>query len=335
MFLESRVFRIWLAVASASWAVLFALYTNFEFLLAHFYYPATMVVGAFVAGSTPQGGGAVAFPVLNIFMDIDRTLARDFGMMIQSIGMTSASIFILTSGRTDRRVFRPLLWWIPIAFAGFVVGMLALQGIEVFIIQALFLSLIASFTVAYLFSRHRGTQGEYVARHFRDRLFTGTMVFAGGMCTSLFGTGVDILLYTVLVTHFTIKEKLATEMSVILMAALSVLGFAYRGLFEGALTEYQVQTWLCAFPVVLVMAPLGAHVLKMIRTEYMLRAVMVLNIAQLIYFNVVEPSLEKFLWSAGCTILLTSVFFFGMAELARRNAVEVLAEPLLAPASSE
>ena len=335
MFLESRVFRVWLVVASVSWVVLFALYTNLEFLLAHWYYPATMVVGAFVAGSTPEGGGAVAFPVLNIFMNIDRTLARDFGMMIQSVGMTSASIFILTNRKTDRRVFRPLLWWIPIAFAGFVAGMLTLQGIDVIIIQALFLSLIASFTVAYLFSRHRGTQGKYAARHLKDRLFTSAVVFAGGMCTSLFGTGVDILLYTVLVTHFTIKEKLATEMSVIMMAVLSVIGFAYRGLYEGALTHFQVQTWLCAFPVVMVMAPLGAHVLKRIKTEYMLRAVMVLNIAQLVYFNLSNPSLEKFFWSTGCTVLLTSIFFFGMAELARRKAAEVLAEPLLTPVSTE
>lgn len=36
-----------------------------------------MVLGAFVAGLTPEGGGAVAFPVLSVFFNIDRVLARD------------------------------------------------------------------------------------------------------------------------------------------------------------------------------------------------------------------------------------------------------------------
>lgn len=331
MFLESKIFRIWLLTIFCAWLVLFGLYNNVQFLLEHWYYPATMIVGAFVAGSTPEGGGAVAFPVLSIFLDIDRVLARDFSMMIQSVGMTSASIFILTRRNADIGVFKPLLWWVPIAFIGFVVGMHTLQDIQVYVIQALFLSLIASFTIVYLLSRHRGTRGAYTAKHLKDSFFTSVVVFVGGMCTSLFGTGADILLYTILVTHFTMKEKIATEMSVIMMAAVSLLGYAYRGLYEGALTHYQVRTWLCAVPVVLVMAPLGAHVLKKINTEYMLRAVVVLNIAQLGYFNLKNPSLEKVYWSMGATVVLASIFLWGMSELAKRKTEEVLAEPFHLP----
>ena len=36
----------------------------------------TMVFGSFVAGSTPQGGGAVAFPVFTKVLDIDASVAR-------------------------------------------------------------------------------------------------------------------------------------------------------------------------------------------------------------------------------------------------------------------
>jgi len=61
------VFPIWLCVAGAALLTLFRVCSNLPFLAGHWYYPATMVVGAFVAGSTPEGGGAVAFPVLNIF----------------------------------------------------------------------------------------------------------------------------------------------------------------------------------------------------------------------------------------------------------------------------
>ena len=116
-FLHSRVFRIWLAVVLLGWVALSSQLLDLAVAAAHWYYPAVMVVGAFVAGSTPEGGGAVAFPVLSVFLSIDRVLARDFSLMIQSIGMTSASLFVLTRPGVDRSVFRPLLWWIPVAFA--------------------------------------------------------------------------------------------------------------------------------------------------------------------------------------------------------------------------
>jgi hypothetical protein len=127
------------------------------------------------------------------------------------------------------------------------------------------------------------------------------------------------------------REKIATEMSVIMMAALSILGFAYRGLYQNELTQYQVQTWLCAAPVVLIMAPLGAHVLKKVNTEYMLRAVVVLNIGQLAYFNLRNPSTEKFIWSMSGTGLMAALFFWGMSELAKRPAAELIAEPFHLP----
>jgi uncharacterized membrane protein YfcA len=335
VFLENKIFRVWLIIASVTWLVLFGLFNNVGFLLDHWYYPATMVVGAFVAGSTPEGGGAVAFPVLNIFLNIDRVLARDFSLMIQSVGMTSASIFILTDKRTRIRAFRPLLWWVPIAFVGFVFGMLTLQSIRVYIIQAIFLALTASFTITYYFSSHRGRHGVYREKSLTDRLFVTAIVFAGGMCTSLFGVGADILLYTVLVTHFMMREKLATQMSVIIMASLSILGFVYRGVYEGALTSYQIQTWLCAFPVVMIMAPLGSLVLKKIDTEHMLRGVVVLNIAQLAYFNLKNPTPEKLYWSLGCTALLSAIFFFGMAELVRRRARDIFHESAEVPSGQD
>ena len=55
----------------------------------------TMVFGSYVAGSTPMGGGTVAFPIVVLFFDLPASLGRDFSFAIQSIGMTSASIFIL------------------------------------------------------------------------------------------------------------------------------------------------------------------------------------------------------------------------------------------------
>jgi MFS family permease len=148
----------------------------------------------------------------------------------------------------------------------------------------------------------------------RDVVLTIVVLLLGGMCASLFGTGADILIYTLLVTHFSMREKLATELSIVLMAALSVLGTLVRGLVQQELTHYQVQTWLCAVPVVLVMAPLGSFVLTRVPNEWMLRAIVALNIGQLSWFNLRAPTLEKFSWS----LIFSSVLVFLFVGLSRR-----------------
>lgn len=317
-FFDSRLFRTWVLSALVVLAYLFFRYSDPGFLLQHWYYPAIMVVGAFVAGLTPEGGGAVAFPVLSVFLDIDRVLARDFSLMIQSVGMTSASIFILTRRGVDRRAYRPLLLLVPVCFVGFVLGMRWLQAIPVIIIQALFLSLITSFAIAYMASRHRGHRTVLKLTGWGERTLLVLVLLVGGACASLFGTGADIVLYTLLVTRARMEEKVATHISIMLMAAISVLGYGYRHFYDGAISSYQVQTWLCAAPVVLLMAPFGAYILSRIRTEWMLRSIVLLNIGQLIYFNLKQPSVLKLVSSGLFSAALLALFWVALARIAKR-----------------
>mmetsp|Transcript_3040 Transcript_3040/g.6668 ORF Transcript_3040/g.6668 Transcript_3040/m.6668 type:complete len:392 (+) Transcript_3040:199-1374(+) len=60
------------------------------------YYPMmlAMIVGSMIAGSTPLGGGIVAFPVSVLVLGFSPTEGRDFSLMIQSVGMTAASFLI-------------------------------------------------------------------------------------------------------------------------------------------------------------------------------------------------------------------------------------------------
>ncbi|MFM2043839.1 MAG: hypothetical protein RLY86_2415 [Pseudomonadota bacterium] len=322
---ESPIFRAWLLTAVTVWAGLFYTFNDLAFLAEHWYYPVIMVLGAFVAGVTPEGGGAVAFPILNIFLNIDRVLARDFSLMIQSIGMTSASLFILTRRGTDLRTYRPLLIFIPVGFVGFVLGMHLLQTLPVHIIQALFLALITTFAIAYVMHDHRGDREGLRLERPADRAMLAGVLIVGGLFASLFGTGADIVLYTLLVTRFRMKEKVATHMAIMLMAALSILGYAYRGLYEDALTEDQIRTWLCAYPVVLFMAPFGAYVLSRINVEWMLRGIVVLNIGQLAYFNLFNPSLAKSVWSAVFCIVLMALFHLSLARLSRERRAALAA----------
>ena len=313
------IFGIWIALVLAVWVLLFTRLVDFSFAAAHWFYPCIMVIGGFVAGITPEGGGAVAFPVLSVFFEIDRATARDFSLMIQSVGMTSASIYILTRPGTDPRKFLAVWWFVPVAFAGFVVGMIFLQNVPVFLLQALFLSLITTFTIAYIFAKHRG--------HRTDLGISGgygslvAVLLTGGLCTSLFGTGADILIYTLLVTRFRVQEKTATQVSILLMAFLSMLGFAYRATVGTGLEVEQFQTWLLAAPVVLFMAPLGARLLVRIRIEWMLRGLALLNIAQLLYFNMKNPSWEKFSASVVFSAVLMTVFALALDRLSPRRSM--------------
>lgn len=316
---HSRIFRFWFVLMLLVWGGLFYAFNDLQFLLAHWYYPAIMVLGAFVAGLTPEGGGAVAFPVLSVFLSIDRVLARDFSLMIQSIGMTSATIYLLSRKGAMLRTYKPVLFFIPVAFIGFVLGMITLQTIPVYIIQALFLSLITTFAIAYVFGEHRGDRDELTVTGTRDSFMLAGILLLGGMCGSLFGTGTDILIYTLLVTHFRMKEKAATHMSIMLMAATSVLGYTYRHFVDSGLTSDQVRTWLCAYPVVLFMAPFGTHILQRIHVDWMLKGIVVLNIGQLCYFNLNKPSMEKTIASVLFSVVLMLIFRMTLARLARKK----------------
>lgn len=327
---QSKIFTTWFIAALCVWAWLFHTYCSVGFLQEYWHYPLIMVLGAFVAGLTPEGGGAVAFPVLSVFFNIDRVLARDFSLMIQSVGMTSASIFILTQSGTDRRVFRPLLWMLPVVCAGFVLGMLTLQSIPVYLIQALFLSMITAFAFSYAWGDHRGTKQSLCLESNKDVFFIGLILLLGGLCASLFGTGADILLYSLLVTRFRMSEKNATRICIMLMAGTSVFGFGYRHFLEAGLQADQYKTWICAYPVVLFMAPFGAFVLSKINVEWMINGIVVLNIAQLAYFNINRPSVEKLIASL---LFMTILLFLFLRSFARLSAATLEASPQpIAPA---
>ncbi|MCW3835890.1 TSUP family transporter [Sphingomonas canadensis] len=319
-FFESRIFCGWWGGMMLLWVALFALRNSIPFLIEHWYYPAIMVLGAFIAGLTPEGGGAAAFPVLSVFLDVKREMARDFSLMIQSVGMTSASIWILSQRGHHLPSYAPVLWFVPVSFLGFVFGMQAMQAIPVYIIQALFLSLILTFTLAYISSKHRGELHLLHARGFADHAMLAAVLFAGGIAASLFGTGADIAIYTLLVTRFRMDEKVATHISIMLMAAISILGCAYRFFWDGDVTDYQVRTWLCAYPVVLFMAPFGSYVLSRLNVEWMLRAIVALNIFQIAYFNLKNPTWAKLAWSTGFSVVLFAVFWFSLARIVRQTA---------------
>ena len=102
------------------WAAAMSTYALWHLFDANWFMSVTMAVGSFIAGSTSEGGGAVAFPVMTLGFGIAPAVARDFALMIQSIGMSAAAITILAMKiKVDLRAIKmACLGAIP----GFIIG---------------------------------------------------------------------------------------------------------------------------------------------------------------------------------------------------------------------
>lgn len=77
------------------WWSLAIRYDLFQLFPTRYALSVTMVFGAFIAGSTSEGGGAVAFPVMTLLLHISPEVSRDYSLMIQSVGMASSSFAIM------------------------------------------------------------------------------------------------------------------------------------------------------------------------------------------------------------------------------------------------
>ena len=78
------------------WLCYFTYANQWHLLQKLWMIPATMTFGSFIAGFSAEGGGAVAFPVFTKLLHVLPSDAKQFSLLIQSVGMTMASIFIIS-----------------------------------------------------------------------------------------------------------------------------------------------------------------------------------------------------------------------------------------------
>lgn len=261
----------------------------------HLVASATMVVGSFVAGATPQGGGAVAFPVFTKVLDVPAEAARSFSLCIQAVGMSCASAAIVL-GR------RPVVWsavalGAPTGIAAFVLTLFVagdrhapfwpadLPGPYVKLTFTLVVAAMAWAVLVGLRTPIRSVAGGLPAIEPRLRAALVVAGALGGVASALVGSGSDVFMYLFVVVLFGVRAGIGVPTSVVTMAAVSVAGFVMLGLVDGqlqvtlddagAVTAVGGHTlaepldgqrgdlygmWLAAVPVVAWGAPLGAWV---------------------------------------------------------------------------
>jgi len=270
--------KYWFAFVGAFYAVWLTLAFGFgcwELLKPHWPMSVVMVFGSVVAGSTPMGGGTVAFPFLTLVFGMPPTLGRNFGLAIQALGMTSAMIFILAR-RTPIQV-RMLIWSVVGAAMGLVAGTFWIAPLlPNTVIKLLFSCLWMSFAILTL-AKNR----EFCALNTIPAIERGTAIrigllvgFLGGILTSLLGVGIEMLLYTTLVLLFRCDLKAAVPTAVSAMASASLMGTALHAVI-GDIGREVFYNWMACAPIVVFGAPFGAFLVSVIprvRTLYFVSA---------------------------------------------------------------
>ncbi len=278
------IWFVWLALFYGVWATLAFGVAGWPVVAEHWPMALAMAFGSYVAGSTPMGGGTVGFPVLVLFFDLPATLGRDFSFAVQSIGMTSASIYILA-----RR--QPLAWaMLKGAMLGSLIGtplgiLFVAPLVSELWIKLSFAVVWASFGVLHLYrireiSAHQGMTSPGERWDFRVGLVVG--LASGATVAAVTGVGIDMVLYAALVLLCRADLKIAIPSSVLIMAFTSVIGIAFKGAFTG-IQPGVFENWLAAAPVVALGAPLGVFVVALIGRKPTLLFVAVLCVAQFVW----------------------------------------------------
>lgn len=273
---------LWLAGFYAVWlGLLLAEPGRIALARSHWPIAAAMLFGSYVAGSTPMGGGTVAFPILVLLFELPATLGRDFAFAIQSVGMTSAAVFILARRQT--------LAWSMLggsllgSLLGLPVGIiLVAPAVPTVWVKMVFAVFWASFGLLHLarlddLSGNAGRSAAEDRWEFRAGLVTGLL--AAVSIVAVTGVGVDMLLYAVLVLACRVDPKIAIPTSVVAMAFNSVYGIAIKLLVTGV-EPGVFGNWLAAAPVVALGAPLGAFAVALIGRRPTLVFVAALCVAQ-------------------------------------------------------
>lgn len=274
-------FFLWLACFYTAWLCIVQLGHHWGLALDHWPIAVAMALGSYFAGSTPMGGGTVGFPVLVLLFNEPATLGRDFSFAVQSIGMTSASIYIIT-----RRI--PVEWpMLRAAMLGSLLGTpLGLYFIaplaNELIIKVTFAVIWASFGVMHLVKlreivAHDGITS--MSPRFDRNMGFALGLGAGATVAAITGVGIDMLIYAILVLVSRADLKIAIPTSVILMAWTSLIGIAVRNI-QGTVDPAVFSNWIAAAPVVALGAPLGAYIVEKIGRTISLFIVSILCIGQ-------------------------------------------------------
>jgi uncharacterized membrane protein YfcA len=279
----------------------------------------TMVFGSFIAGASSEGGGAVAFPVMTLIFEISPGVARNFGLAIQSIGMTAASYLILV-----RKIKVEYKYLLPVSLGG-VLGMLLGTFYLVPIVTApfakmLFVSFWLSFGLVlfYVNEVYKREINDALPRfRLSERITIVFVGIIGGAISALLGSGIDIFSFSYVTMRYHLSEKVATPTSVIIMAINSIVGFILHWFVVRDFGVMEFNYWLVCIPVVVFGAPIGAYFINNRTRGFISKFLYLVILVQFIgALLIIKPSGSLLFFSI--LVFFIGIFlFFGFAWLSK------------------
>jgi len=278
-----RELKIQVAIALITWAIWLSFLglQGLEIIKEHVTIALTMLLGSFVAGSTSVGGGAVAFPIFTKVLHIDSATALIFSLAIQSVGMTAASIMIFLT--------KIPICWRTIRYSIIAGGLglltsfffirLHIPSADIKYIFSCFSFLVA---LGLIWTRLNYEKIPHTHKPQPGKLALMVSCFIGGVLSGIIGTGIDFILFTMMIFIWRYDFKKAIATSVVVMALNALIGFtailANTHYFEGNVVSY----WLAAVPIVVVGAPLGAIACRYIHKHIMMYFLLVLIVVDIL-----------------------------------------------------
>lgn len=276
-----------------------------------------MAFGSFVAGSTFLGGGAVAFPALTKILSVDPITAKIFSLAIQAVGMSAASLYIIS--RVRNLPFSFMALYLAGAGVGFFVSFAFIEAsVPAVDLRIAFTLFLLCFLVVYLFTRHSHNVSTeaHLEKTYRDIFITLFGGVLGGLIAGLLGSGADLVGFCLLALYFRIEIIRATQISVILMAVSSIIGLVLKVLFFGGVGQQVFDLWVVAAPVVLFGAPLGAAMCRRIPPNLLLGFICLIVLTEVITTILLVPFDNDRLAIYGLAIVISLIVFVFVGYLA-------------------
>jgi len=287
----------------------------------------TMVFGAFIAGSSPEGSASVAYPIFTLYLGILPDVARNFAFAIQSIGMTAASIYII-----NKKI--PIDWnyiiYVTVGgLLGLVLGSFYLVPYVLPVYAKLiFVSLWLAFGIILFLENRKGKRVIFEKIvDFRNTDIINLIIFGfiGGGISSLFGTGINIFTFCFLVIYYKVNEKVATPSSIVIMTVETIAGFALHALIMRDIVQQTYDMWLSCIPLVIFFAPLGTYLVHKISRQTFTTFLYLIFLIQYIgAMIVIKPDIQKSALSLG--IIIVGLLFFKYISSLKRYPNHIIDE---------
>ena len=302
------------------WMVYMTIQNNWYLIMDYWFMSLTMVFGSFIAGASSEGGGAVAFPVMTLGFNIAPDVARNFGLAIQSVGMTAASYLIFIR---RIKVEHKYLW--PVSLGG-LIGMVFGTLYVVPLVSApfakmLFVSFWLSFGLVLFYVNEvykRKTNDSLPEFGWSEKITIVFIGMIGGTISSLLGSGLDIFSFSYVTMRYHLSEKVATPTSVIIMAINAIIGLVLHFFVIKDFGVAEFNYWLVCIPVVIFGAPIGAYFINQRTRGFISKFLYVVILVQFIgALFIIKPS-GYLLYFSILVFFIGVVLFFGFAWLSKR-----------------